>query len=328
LRISRLRRLGRILLDVSAPPDDLQIAADELHDMLLSIGGGEALFPSANMETAAGTALAPSLAASCLKDARRTAVFLRGTRAAIAEAQRRHPGERLNAVYAGTGPLASLVLPLLPFLSPDEIRFAFLDLHETAVASVRSILESFGFEGFAIEVRATDVATHRFPPDLRIHIAIVEVLQRALMTEPQVAITRNLAAQMVPSAVLVPECIRLDVAFGEPHIEGLASLAHAGTIGELTLTTAQEDDLPFGATLPMPAASGTSCGICLTHITVFGEHRLGPFESGLTVPVAWWDLRPGPTHERVSFWYESSERPGVRWRFADDHSRTQRFMRG
>ena len=60
-----------------------------------------------------GLALAPHLAARCVLDVKRTMAFQRGAARAIEAARARFPGETIEIVYAGTGPFAPLVRPLL-----------------------------------------------------------------------------------------------------------------------------------------------------------------------------------------------------------------------
>lgn len=271
----------------------LQIAADALHRLL---SDGREFAPAAT-PLASGIAISPEDAATCARDARRTAVFLRGVRAAIREARRRFPGERLNAVYAGTGPLATLVVPLLPFLTPGEIRFAFIDIHAEAIESVGSVLRRFGFEDFALELRLADATTYRCAYPL--HIAISETMQRALTIEPQVAVMRHLASQLLPGGIAVPEGIALHVGVADPAALFTSPIVPLGVIEKLAVESVF--DVPV-----QPAGFRI---VCTAEIVVFGEHRLRPLESGLTYPEVMWNV--AVTGEPIAFRYETGQRPGL-----------------
>jgi hypothetical protein len=203
-------------------------------------------------------------------------------------------------VYAGTGPLATLVIPLLPFLSPDAVRFAFLDIHAEAIESVRENLARFAFADFALELCVVDATTYRcaYP----VHVAIAETMQRALTIEPQVAVMRNFRSQLVQGGLLVPERIVLDLGVADPAALFTSPVVSLGTITELASET----------TFRLPILPPHYRAVCIAEIDVFGTHRLRAFESGLTHPEIFWDL--GANGQEVTFRYEECVRPGLRWR--------------
>ncbi|HEV8433522.1 MAG TPA: hypothetical protein VGR95_08915 [Thermoanaerobaculia bacterium] len=287
-----------MLLDDASRSDALSDAASELHDLLCN--GSEPPARGSGTLLPSGLAISPADAASCAKDARRTAVFLRGIRDAIREARRRFPGRRLNVVYAGTGPLATLVIPLLPFLSPDAVRFSFIDIHAEAIASVEEIVRRFGFDDFILGTHVTDATTYRSAHS--VHVAIVETMQRALTVEPQVAVMRNLASQLVPGGLLVPQRIVLTVGIADPAALPASPIVPVGTI----------DDFRNEATFRLPVLPSRYRAVCIAEIDVFGPHRLRAFESGLTYPEVFWDL--AADGQRATFFYEEAVRPGLRWR--------------
>ena len=293
-------RLARVLLDEQSSAEELRKAAVALYDLLCD--GREFRSPPTAMPT--GVAISPADAASCARDAPRTAVFLRGVFDAIREARQRHPMERLNVVYAGTGPLGALVVPLLPFLSPDDIRVAFIDIHAEAIEWLAAILRRFGLEEFAIELRVGDAATYRasFP----VHIAIAETMQRALTVEAQVAVMRNLEGQLVPGGIAIPERITLNLGFADPAALFTSPIVPLGVV----------DDLSAEAVFRLPVLPRHYRAVCTADIAVFGRHRLHALESGLTYPEVFWDL--GADGQQVAFRYEEGARPGMRWRLTQD----------
>ncbi|MGK0387006.1 MAG: hypothetical protein ACI849_001626 [Patiriisocius sp.] len=60
-----------------------------------------------------GIALSSQHAIDCLHDILRTTRFIKGVYLAILDAQKQFPNTRLEIVYAGCGPVATLILPLL-----------------------------------------------------------------------------------------------------------------------------------------------------------------------------------------------------------------------
>ena len=83
-------------------------------------------------------------------------MFLRGISSAIMEATRRFPAQPIEVLYAGTGPYASLAIPLMHRFAPSEVKFTLLEVHETAVASVGGVSTNtmVGFRAVALAVKS------------------------------------------------------------------------------------------------------------------------------------------------------------------------------
>lgn len=302
-----LRRIARILLDDRSAPAALDDAAAELHRLLDGIAG-----PLENLSDTAlpsGKALSPATAAACTKDGLRTAMFLRGARDAIAAAS--SAGRPCEVVYAGTGPFAPLAVPLMAGFSPAEARFTLLDVHRESVRAVREIVGRFGFEGMVRAVVAADATTYMH--DRPIDVAIAEVMQRSLGVEPQVQIVRNLAPQLRDGGLLVPEEIRVDLAVGTPAAG--AALQVVGTVARLTSEplAAERAGRLAPRTIAMPELAPGICAMYVTSLRVFGRHALRAFQSGLTCPEIIPDLASWTAGEEITFWYETGQRPGIRW---------------
>jgi hypothetical protein len=157
-----------------------------------------------------GIALSTAHAANCLNDSSRTARFIKGTYFAIKELKKRFPNERVDILYAGCGPYATILLPLLPLFSKDDFSVTFLDINEASVVSVKSILEGLGLMEYVREIIKGDAITYKYDKMLPLHMVITETMYNALTREPQVAITANLAPQLVQNGILIPEAISLD----------------------------------------------------------------------------------------------------------------------
>ena len=157
-----------------------------------------------------GIALSTAHAANCLNDSVRTARFIKGTYFAVKELKKRFPNERVNILYAGCGPYATILLPLLPLFSKDDFSVTFLDINEASLVSVKSILEGLSLMEYVREIIKGDAITYKYDEILPLHMVITETMYNALTREPQVAITANLAPQLVQNGILIPEAISLD----------------------------------------------------------------------------------------------------------------------
>ncbi len=233
-------------------------------------------------------------------------MLLRGARDAIGHLRARFPDETLEVVYAGTGPLAPLVLPLLASDALANARVTFIDINEASIRSVQRLVLRFADGGdHAFVVCDATEYRHGRP----IHLVITETMQRALSVEPQVAIATNLVGQLERGGVLMPECVRIDLCFDTP---GLPEGQHIETVMELSAAAIHKGAVHSLRSVIMPRIHGNV--FFSTSVRAFGEHSLMPGDSGLTMPAYLWDLGDVQEREAITFWYEIGERPGIRYR--------------
>jgi len=319
-----VRAAAELLMDRSAVPGDRLAAAQDLHAGLSTLTGlrdeagsddqRETVLPS-------GTAISPVDAARCVPDFIRTGMFLRGVAQAIEAAQARFDPAPLRVLYAGCGPFAVLVLPLLHRWPAEALRLTLLDCHGRSLQAARAVA---GHLGVADRIEAcveADAASYRVDPGAAPHVVITETMQRALDKEPQVPISRNLSAQLVEGGILVPERVALDLTLMNPEREfGLTpdgpppQRQEVGRVMELTREGARCFELDW------PVAEDPALRAFLrTTIDVFGDARIEGSESGLTIPVPFptgqappggHDLRPGM---RLRFSYATEPVPGIAW---------------
>jgi hypothetical protein len=240
-------------------------------------------------------------------------MFLRGLDAAIEESRKRFRGRRIEVVYAGTGPYATLAVPLMARLAPRNVRFTLIDIHRSSVASVAAVLRYFGFTRFARKLLACDATTYRHPPHVPLHIAITETMRRALSAEPQVAIYRHLAAQLHPGGVMVPQRVVVDLEVSEAPLLALADRTYRTRIGEIFELSLDRQDVSGELTLRLGTAPRYSTGMYLTHIQTYGRHALAPGESGLTQAEIVWQLTNFEAGGRIKFRYHAGTNPGIRF---------------
>ncbi len=326
--------------------NDRRLAAADLHSLFSDITQifDDSVKPDEATETllGEGTALSPKDAARCIFDYVRTVSFLRGVRGAIIDARRRFPGQTIHVLYAGCGPFAPLMIPLLTEFTPDQVQFTLLDIHQRSLDAAREILERLGMSGFVRQFVRADAASYRHRGGDELHIVVTETMQRALAKEPQLAITANLAVQLVKGGILVPERIALNLCVADLKRELAMSEAtgqgpegtHTGRsrvgLGKvIELTAANAGDfkswqpangdngarLSPPVTISVPETNGGSGALMITtEITVFGDVVICDYECGLTYPLVISDLGPLESGAKLEFRYVTGERPGVRYR--------------
>jgi hypothetical protein len=324
------------LLDPSRSPGEHRAAACAWVDWgLARLGVDEAsasLSPHpffAETVLASGKAVSPLAAARCVREQRRTAVFLQAMDAAIRAAFDRFPGAVLHVVEAGCGPLAPLALAFAVRHPANRVRFTLLDLHPEALDAAGKLSELLGVETSIRGRIAADLTTHRFGEDERPHVIACEVMLRALTREPQVCATINLAPQLLPGGIFIPERIDVDaVDFDSGDYFAPAADAKPGdSRGRTEMGTVfslEGTELsslrPLGSgryeagSVEVPREAQRRPRLHLfTRIRVFGDCRLGDFDSSLNLPVpVKLEGRLAAEGGRAQFFYEVSDDPGLR----------------
>lgn len=332
---TRLRAQAEILLDPTATPVAIRAAAHALSDLFVGLDGfdanqgGAARKDQLETYTAHGKAIDPTNAARCLWEHLRTARFLQGVHAAIHEARRRFPGQRVEVLYAGTGPYATLALPLMPLFSPEQVRFTLLDIHPHCLDSVTRLVDGLGFGEFVRAFVEADATTYRHPRDLPLHVTVTETMQLALIKEPQVAITLNLAPQLLPGGLLVPERIEVRACLADGRREtpvldeqgGFPERLRVdlGPVFTLNLDTARAyvgADLatlefpPVRVAIPEQRPEGTNRFMLTTRIATFGDIALGDYDCSLTCPLPIRALDNPAPGRAFEFRYHMDATPG------------------
>ncbi|KQO32172.1 hypothetical protein ASF10_21610 [Flavobacterium sp. Leaf82] len=160
-----------------------------------------------------GIALSSSGAADCVDDYLRTVFFIKGIYKALTKLSDDFPERSINILYAGCGPYATLILPLLPLFDEDRINAILLDINAKSIESVQHLLSVTGLDKYQLQIIETDATTYIKPENFTIDLAISETMHYALTSEPQVAITRNIVSQLPAHGILIPQEIRIDLAY-------------------------------------------------------------------------------------------------------------------
>jgi predicted RNA methylase len=274
-----------------------------------------------------GKGIGPYWAALCVNDLMRTRTFIRGLYFAVKASKKRFPDTPIHVLYAGTGPFATLALPLTTLFTPNEVQFTCLEANPLTVEMLHRTIEAFGIQPFIKDVILTD-ATIYHPTDT-VHILLSETMQHALDKEPQVAITQNLVPYLHPDGFLIPESIVIQAGLLNPademkrlqdfinppeyyirYLDVIFDLNRHTAISYANEFPVIEIEVSSKLTKEYPELN------LFTHIRVFGDEIITPWQSGLSLPkkIARLDHQD-PAHHRVSFQYMMGYHPGFSFRF-------------
>jgi hypothetical protein len=158
-----------------------------------------------------GKAIATRWAALCIEDLIRTKRFVRAVRKAVDAVLHKQAGKPATIMYVGTGPFATLVLPLTQIFSPSELQLDLIEVNTESFKLLNSTIDSYGIRDFIRNCYCADATQFRVDND-DVDILLVECLQQALAREPQVKIVENLVPQLKGDLILIPEDITLSLA--------------------------------------------------------------------------------------------------------------------
>lgn len=246
-----------------------------------------------DIPTKSGKAIAPSWAAFCLTDFMRTRKFILGIRDAIEERLRINPGRPVTVLYAGTGPYASLLTPLITVFTPAQLQMVLLEINPVSIQYLQKIITQFEMEDYLIDLVQADAVTWSIPENMQPDMIVSETMNNALQKEPQVNIVANLLSQCSTGTILIPELIKVDACLLGNTISNPEDILHLETLLELDAETAvriknnpeKVAAISHGiivtiAELP-PERFRTL--VLNTSIRIFGQHSLAFNESGLTI---------------------------------------------
>ncbi len=306
--------IGNCILDESRSDGDLRSALDAFAALCAEVSdihpdpGFSAWAGDTLLDT--GVAINPHAAAHCVMDYQRSVTYIRGVYAALVELRQRFPGETIEVLYAGCGPYATLLLPLLARFQPGDLSVQMLDIHQRSLDSVHKLLTHMGFGHRAITTLQADACRYQHPGKL--HLVIAETMQKSLEQEPQVAVTANLAPQLTPGGIFIPQAIEVSLWLTPSPIRQADDATakqklrqpmdpgyRLATVFTLLpsqiankLNTAQCDARscptvldPVTVLIPPLASLKQLTPTLITQITVFEDFTLGNYESEITLPM-------------------------------------------
>lgn len=254
-----------------------------------------------NIELGHGMALGTAWAAMCINDIVRTKRFIKGTLDAVQflidqkDPSRKEP---IQVLYAGTGPFATLILPLMCKYSKDEIQFTLLEINEETTIYLKKVIQIFNFEEYIREIHCTDACTFEIPKDLDVDLIVSETMQYALYRELQVPIMVNLLKQAKKEVLIIPEEIIVELGYWNTSCSDKIAVKHQKLTEVLRYNKTEihqwiEDsggflgDIRFSKTRvsidPEDLRSFDKIAY-YTEIKIFGDEIIRLNESGLTIP--------------------------------------------
>ena len=250
-----------------------------------------------NIDSENGMALGPTWAAMCIEDIARTHCFVRGTHQAILACLSANANRPVHLLYAGCGPFATLVLPLLAHFSEQQLRLTLVDINPISIQCVQRLFARLNLQAYVEELLLADAVSMKIPKPDAIDIVLSETMQRALKNECQVQIMCNLIPQLRQKVLMLPERIILTLAqkdFSKPLAESseIRPMESLGTLFELSAatirkSTAREENgvlMLSSDAMTVTLAHANIDLYVLTSIYVFGDAQLQLNASGLTTP--------------------------------------------
>jgi hypothetical protein len=326
---------NRILNAEKKASGELFATTNELFTFLLQITGTDADEDKhrEKIHLESGHAIGLTWAAMCINDILRTKKFMDGIYEAVVHTIRKQGKRPIHILYAGTGPFATLVLPLVSRFSSTQLRFTLLEVNESSFHCLKRLIDVLQLRSYIYHTEKADATTWQNDPEFPPDIFISETMNTGLGKEPQVAIFFNIVPQLNDEVIIIPETITLQAALIDPvkrmkyklnNEETSDSIYLSGNIFDLNRSTILQHAIDFrrsggvykfpevAVSIPTAKATTHSQFCVLTHITVYDTIELLIDESPLTVPlklIEFSDVIPA----RIKCYYETGENPGVRF---------------
>lgn len=287
---------------------------DNLYKVFKTISGididdlnnGEIMLPS-------GKAISPSAAAHCLLEMKRTAIFLRGIKKAIDNKVEANKGV-VSILYAGCGPYATLITPLLTMYNLNGLKITLLDINQTSLNAVKRLLTELDLDSFIDEYVLADASIYKITKEY--DIVISETMQSCLENEPQVSIMQNLIPQVDEETIFIPEQITIDAYLKNPEnwqkiLDGKEK-AEVKFLKEIFSVNKDKLDIEkYRAVVKIPAELDGFIELMLhTTIIVYDDEILGVNDCSLNIPKKFYEFKERYA-ESIKFWYSLDSQPKI-----------------
>lgn len=277
-----------------------------------------------DIELDTGRAIGTTWAARCIDDLVRTKRFVKGLYEAVRQVLNEKEGP-VVILYAGTGPFATLALPLTTLFREDQIQIRALEINPISCQCLSRLLVTLDVEGYFESIEQVDASNYQIPQADTIDILLSETMQRGLEKEPQVAIMYNLVPQLRQNILMIPEKIELSIGTILYSEESSLQVEYQSFFPVFRLSADGIRKHQFsGKNLTFPTRqykltkaqlAHSKNLVLLTHISVFGREKLTPGESGITLPVKLPRLQQlGKKEVIIELAYAIGNNPGMRFR--------------
>lgn len=330
-QLSQLHPITNRILD--APKDAagiLHTACNELYKALIQITGID-VAANNNRETInldSGDAIGLTWAAMCIQDYTRTKRFMDGIYEATQDKLGTITGRPVHILYAGTGPFATLILPLTARFSAAQIQLSLLEVNELSFTRLQQLISNLGLEKYIHRIEQADATTWTLPAGEPVDIFITETMQQGLVKEPQVELCMNIVPQLPAQAIIIPEQITLTAALIDltkrmrnkrlndnttdtVYLVGTVFTLNKETILEQAGKTAHAFPAK-NITIPAAIIDSHPLLYLLTDITIYNQEKLLIDKSQLTLPLKLADLSENPP-ATISCQYYMGKNPGIQF---------------
>ncbi|CAM3604160.1 MULTISPECIES: hypothetical protein [Pseudoalteromonas] len=265
---------------------ELTVLFDEFVQCFGKLSGVDTQFDLndwSSVHTEYGVAISPVQAAKCSQEQLRSLVFMQGVKAAIEDKLSEGLSE-VRILYAGTGPYATLLLPLLALRPSLPIKATLLDIHPENVVAVKKLIDTFDVEHCIEQLVCYDALKWQGEEKCSFDIVISETMTALLKREPQVWIFKHLFPYLKEDGILIPESIALSATLNRKGDQ-----IHIGEFFNLQKSSVQKlsggDDTLLSGKLVIPDSHQPGDGFKLqTDIVVYDSYALGENECSLNIP--------------------------------------------
>ncbi|QXP59828.1 hypothetical protein [Olleya sp. HaHaR_3_96] len=247
-----------------------------------------------------GKALGTFWAALCLDDLLRTRQFIRGINKAI-EDKRKEDKKQIHILYAGTGPFATLILPIIFRYLKEDIKYTLLEVNPFTFKILQNIISKLELEDFDIDLINSDATKFKIDSKNQPDIIISETMQNALAKEQQVPIFLNLMEQVTFDTIFIPEKIELYLGLKKIGIatetlqkkhfikvQKVLDVSKASVFPQnqsKTEALGQKSFSKMKTVIESEKLKGFDQLVIITEIQVYKDEKIGVNDSGLTTPI-------------------------------------------
>lgn len=280
---------------------NLTTATKELKSLLEKIVGNDLNTDEGRKHVTCdnGIAIGTYWAALCLDDFMRTRQFVRGIHEAMKDKLMLQQ-EPIHIMYAGTGPFATLLLPLIFRYPKERFRYTFMEINQNTFNILKTVVKGFGLDEYPINLVLADASTYTIDKHDAPDIIISETMQNALANEQQVPIFLNLMQQAKEETIFIPEKINVYIGLrqagipllelNKSHYLKMNKLMEVSkeTIADLTavpnLPIDEQRFFEKHTTITEQQQAGYKNLALLTDIQTYKQEHLEITQSGLTLP--------------------------------------------
>lgn len=254
-----------------------------------------------------GCAISPKDAAQCLRDVIRTSRFVYALKKAIDEKLRQNPGKKVRVLDVGSGPWAALSVMAASQFKPEEVEFSLIDLHPQSLQISRDLINNLGMEDYFMNFICDDACTivlkdhlSRMPD-----VCVAEVMNAALMNEPQADVTRNIVSQAGEGCEFIPQKVTVSAILHannrRNYLGNIIELTKAQVMECLVANVEKKDNGRITGSFRLPDKfDGLGYLFLETELDIYNGRKLKWTESHITSGVKLPDINHGNPGDPIS----------------------------